>query len=207
MYKKFLLVFILFPSLLYAQLDDNSIIEGKGNNKSKDESRTSSYFYGAIVNTFCYQDFLGKRYESTSLYFFNGFEFFFGKYLQDKYYLGVNTGFNSEYHKAYADARINNMPLYFSNRLYFINKSVKFSVNINLGKNIVLNSVSDTRPYGIHGKYYFSSGIGAIIPLQYVQCGSMILDIEYELKKYSFSDYLYDSTTLRFIKIKLGFII
>lgn len=135
--------------------------------------------------------------------YLNGLEFINGYVFSHIFFTGLGIGYNKEYHLPFKDADINNFPVFIHSRFNFYNSSNSITLNISAGKNYVLNSETDYRPYKINSKYYLAGGLGFRTYIK--NYGAFIFDIDLEFKDYTFENYIYNNNNLMFLKLKLGF--
>jgi len=135
--------------------------------------------------------------------FLNGCEVIRGYRFSPVYFLGAGIGYNNEYHKPFIDALIMNMPLTVQQRVNIFNRKNALSINLGIGKNIVLNSRNSNRPYAILGGVSGSAGLGLKTYIQ--DYGALLFDVDLESKNYSFENYSTKKAYLVFLKLKIGF--
>ncbi|MFO7658870.1 MAG: hypothetical protein R6W78_17555 [Bacteroidales bacterium] len=163
-------------------------------------------------------DSLGKISEEKMFSFLNGLEIINGYRFSPLYFIGIGIGYNNETyyepHEPYRNVIIRNMPIYLHQRFNLINARNSISINLTTGKNIVLNKTNDLRPYDIKGNFYLAGGIGTKTYIK--KYGAILIDIDFELKKYQFIDYFIYSINgdiegnnegdlMPFLKLKLGY--
>jgi len=150
---------------------------------------------------------IGANFPEEQFSIFNGLELINGYRFTPYFFTGLGLGYNTEYHSPYIDAKMNNLPVFAHFKFNIFNRKNSLSINTSIGKNVVLNSTHDIRPYNMYGKLYFAGGIG--LKTYTKNFGAITIDLESEYKHFDIQ-YDYDSNWLQsnyllFIKLKLGF--
>ena len=70
-----------------------------------------------------------------------------------------------------------------------------------IGKNCVLNSTHDIRPYDIYGSYLLTGGFGFKTYIKHYW--ALLIDVYFEIKNYTFENYGYNDRLMYFLKLSL----
>ena len=143
---------------------------------------------------------LNKDEFSTGLKSFsglNGLELESAYLINIKNKFGVSVSLENEYHQAFSDAQIISINPAVLHRVgWVLNSGRIVELGVAIGLPIVVNN--GDRNYGIKGNYLLNTELSLRLSKHFG------INTAFELKSYSFTGYtLYESKTLKFIKIKL----